>query len=512
MGGNTSQPPPLPTNFPYFSLTFRIHDKIKLIDCDDQCLTLIQQVVAANWPRGIQSQRYDRGAFEIKFRGFPFSESGDKAEPLVSKRMCCALLLSLQTAGWELYVNSHLSQTTDLTTWFFQRNPALIGKQLPAEGGIICLGLSSSDKLQLINAPAFLHNELLQCVGTLLQTHEVHGSDFEVKMVGRPWSDSSFEEGVSARQLLLNIIRKLDSHNFRFYGTAKFKGTADCIFFEQDRNYVGGKTGFCMLSLNGEDRIRLIDCPQSVVETVGRYISQYWPDGIQDTRQHEHCVEYKLKGYPGRSDGDDAINSRFLITNILQSLVPVGWMVMGALVISYTPFDKAVFVLRSCAPTSIPHMCISPSRADLIQLINAPKDVHEAVASVIHSNWPHGVQREGTLLMAYEWKLSGKPWSSKSGNDYAMSRHLMTRLLNEMTRMGWHVICSADVSTDFIGRMSALIQDPIDVHSWYLARTGHVAQQPNMPCPSSAAGFGMAFASPPGTVPPPSYNEAMSEK
>uniref|UniRef100_A0A914WWV5 Uncharacterized protein n=1 Tax=Plectus sambesii TaxID=2011161 RepID=A0A914WWV5_9BILA len=397
MGGNTSQLPPPPANFPYFSLTFRIYHKIKLIDCDDQCLTLIQQVVAANWPNGIQSQRYDEGAFEIKFGGSPFSEWGDKAEELASKRMCCALLISLQSAGWELYVNSHLSQTTDLTTWFFQRNPALIGKQLPAEGGIICLGLSSSDKLQLINAPAFLHNELLQCVGPLLQNHEVHGSDFEVKMAGRPWSDSSFEEGVSVRQLLLNIIRKFDSHNFRFYGTAKFEGTADCIFFEQDRNHVGGETSFCIMSLNDRDRIRLIDCPQSVVDTVGHCISQNWPGGIQDTQQYEHCVEYKLKGYPWHSCDDDAINSRFLITLILQSLVPVGWAIMSALDLSRKIYldNKAVFVLRSCAPTSIPHMCISPADMDLIRLINAPEDVHEAVASVIHSNWPYGVQREG---------------------------------------------------------------------------------------------------------------------
>ena len=91
-------------------------------------------------------------------------------------------------------MSSDLSRTTDLTTWFFQRNRALIGKPLPAVGGIVCLGLSSYDKLQLVNAPDFLHNVLLQCVGPLLQNHEVHGSDFEVKMVGYPWSNANFEE------------------------------------------------------------------------------------------------------------------------------------------------------------------------------------------------------------------------------------------------------------------------------------------------------------------------------
>uniref|UniRef100_A0A914W883 Uncharacterized protein n=1 Tax=Plectus sambesii TaxID=2011161 RepID=A0A914W883_9BILA len=504
MGGNTSQLPPPPANFPYFSLTFRIYDKIKLIDCDDQCLSLIQQVVTSNWPNGIQSQCYDHGAFEIKFRGRPFCASGSKAEALASKRMCCALLISLQSAGWELCVNSDLSRTTDLTTWFFQKNPALIGKQLPTEGGIICLSLSSHDKLQLINAPTVLHNELLQCVGPLLQNHEVHGCDFEVKLAGYPWSSASFEEGVSARQLLLNTIRKFDSHNFRFYGTANLKGTADCIFFEQDRNYVAGETRFCMLSLNASDRIRLIDCPEPVVETVGRCINQYWPDGIQETRQYEHCVEYKLKGYPWHSYGDDAINSRFLITLILQSLVPVGWAVMSALDISRRANDKAVFVLRSCTPTSIPHICICPADMDLIRLINAPKDIQDTVNNVIHSNWPYGVQREGTRLMGYEWKLQGHPWSSHGGNDYAMSRHLMTRLLNEMARLGWRVICSADVSAKYVNQENGP-DYPIDVHSWFLARTGHVAQPPNMPGPSAAAGFGVGFA-------PPSYSEAMNEK
>uniref|UniRef100_A0A914WAG5 Uncharacterized protein n=1 Tax=Plectus sambesii TaxID=2011161 RepID=A0A914WAG5_9BILA len=492
MGGNTSQLPPPPANFPYFSLTFRIDDNIKLIDCDDKCLSLIRQVVKSNWPNGIQSQSNDHGAFEIRFRGRPFCVAGSKADALASKRMCCALLSSLQTAGWELYVNSDLSRNADLTTWFFQRNPALIGKQLPTVGGIICLSLSSHDKLQLINAPTVLHNELLQCVGPLLQSHEVHGSDFEVKLVGYPWSSASFEEGVSARQLLLNTIRKFDSHNFRFYGTANLKGTADCIFFEQDRNYAGGETRFCMLSLNASNRIRLIDCPQPVVDTVGRCINQYWPGGIQDTQHCEHSVEYKVGGDPWLSDGDDAINSRYLITLILQSLAPVGWAVMSALDISRRANDKAVFVLRSCAPTSVPHLCICPADMDLIRLINAPEDVQNAASIVIHSNWPHGVQREGTRLMGYEWKLQGHPWSSEGGNDYAVCRYLMTRLLNEMARLGWRVVCSADVSAKHI-RQENGPDYPIDVHSWFLARTGHVGQ-------------------PPDAVPPPSYSETMNGK
>jgi hypothetical protein len=163
-------------------------------------LTPTGPVSAFIWQRktfvsvGIQSQFFDHGAFEIKFCRKPFSKLCDKAEALASKRMCCALLIALQSIGWELCVSSDLSRTTDLTTWFFQRNPALIGKRLSADGGIVCLSLSSYDKLQLVNAPSYLHNELLQCVGPLLQKHEVHGPDFEVKMKGYPWATANFEE------------------------------------------------------------------------------------------------------------------------------------------------------------------------------------------------------------------------------------------------------------------------------------------------------------------------------
>ena len=93
-----------------------------------------------------------------------------------------------ESSRMRLSVSSDFSRLSDLTTWFFQRNPSLIGKQLTANGGIVCLCLSSYDKLQLVNAPEYLHNELLECIGPMIQSHQVLGLDFEVKLVGHPWT------------------------------------------------------------------------------------------------------------------------------------------------------------------------------------------------------------------------------------------------------------------------------------------------------------------------------------
>ncbi len=77
--------------------------------------------------------------------------------------------------------------------------------------------------------------------------------------------------------------------------------------------------------------------------------------------------------------------------------------------------------------------------------------------------------------MAYEWILLGEPWSSYGSNDNVMSRHLMTRLLNELARLGWRVICSADVSAKYVHHEN--VPDyPDDVHCWFVACTGHVGQ------------------------------------
>jgi hypothetical protein len=67
--------------------------------------------------------------------------------------------------------------------------------------------------------------------------------------------------------------------------------------------------------------------------------------------------------------------------------------------------------------------------------------------------------------MVYEWKLNKFPWNSLFGNAYIMSRHLMTKLLNEMTRLVWRVICSADVSAKHVIQKYGEPDVPLDVYS-----------------------------------------------
>ena len=84
-----------------------------------------------------------------------------------------------------------------------------------------------------------------------------------------------------------------------FYGKANTKGTADGIFFIHHPNKDGWiRDGdFCMISLNEDDCLRFVDCPDKVVEHVRTVIKAHkggsWI-GRQST--HFHTVQLKLDG------------------------------------------------------------------------------------------------------------------------------------------------------------------------------------------------------------------------
>lgn len=294
MGGNFSALPQAPANFPYFSLTFRMQDKIKMTLADNQVVGVVRNAVIQFWSPGIQVDGVDKdGSYEIKFNGLPFCKAGSHESAIQSKKVCCKILSDLHALGWRLMVCSDLSRTTDLTTWFFQKATVESKPQL-----VVCVSLSSQDSLQLINAPESLRPAFKEAVSTGysygIQEERPYGQDFEVKLRGYPWNSANLEEGIFARRLILELFRKFDQNRFQFYGTANLKGTADCIFFMYDDQQAPGASQYMMISLNQNDRIRLIDSPQNVIDATRQILNQYWKNGLQAESNLNLAWEFKV--------------------------------------------------------------------------------------------------------------------------------------------------------------------------------------------------------------------------
>src|SRR5690348_1992246 len=101
MGGRVSTIPPTPPNFPYFCLTIGTLDRLYLLHADQKVIGLVRSAIQQEWPGGVQSDNFEAGSMEIKFRGFPFQRNSAE-DAMAIKKVFCKILMDLRAIGWRL--------------------------------------------------------------------------------------------------------------------------------------------------------------------------------------------------------------------------------------------------------------------------------------------------------------------------------------------------------------------------------------------------------------------------
>ena len=125
------------------------------------------------------------------------------------------------------------------------------------------------------------------------------------------------------------------------------KGTTDSMLFQHNPNLSDfSQEDLFILSLNRNDRIRLISAPDYIVTSTAEVVTSSWDKGIQENEAKEGFHELKLHGTPWWSHGEDAIKSRFLIINMIAKFQALGWDVAATLDVSRRLNDKTMFVFR----------------------------------------------------------------------------------------------------------------------------------------------------------------------
>uniref|UniRef100_A0A1I8AFV0 SIR2_2 domain-containing protein n=1 Tax=Steinernema glaseri TaxID=37863 RepID=A0A1I8AFV0_9BILA len=506
MGASVSSFPARPEGYNVFSMTLRSPDTIKLMDAPDSVLQLVRDSLVTYYGEVQDIQRDVEGGTCFQLFGWPFAKNCGFDQTVQSKYFLTRMVADLYGTGWKLWLNSDLSRLYDNSTLFFHRvTPP------SASFTMSCLSISQSDKFQLINAPESLYQALTTAVGSLRQSSDVADNCYVLKMHGNLWDNNNYEESTEARLLLLNVFRSFRREGYSFFGTVNTKGTADSIFFIRMDTSLPSE-GYCIVSLNSDDRLRLIECPEPLIQMTETLLSTRWPGGIQKINREGACVEFKMTGYPWRArTREDAVTTRLFLTELLKEGVAMGWAVLAALDISRKVQDKAIFIMRSCTPARIPHFCISPGDNDKIRIIGADAEVRGYVADVIRQCWTPGIQDESIgPLHDHQLKLCGTPWQCSSSSDsFSLARLMMTRILTALEAIGWSVICSADVSAKYIternyhnrrnNRHPQYIEYGEDVHTWFIAQISAFSTTPSQAAPSA----------PTEPDAPPSYNEVV---
>ena len=377
MGGNQSNLPPRPPGFEYMCIAIRAPDKLRIILGSDYEASIIRQVIQETWPKGIQRETFQLNeVHEFKLKGFPFSKMTSQSDAISSRRMAERILHRLYRDGWRLQISSNLTRTTDLTTWFFRKVPVASFPFKP----FLIVGLSSYDSLMVLNAPTDLHKLFKDAIEKTwpkgIQQWTYENEVLLVKLKGYPWQPDG-EDTVHSRVVLQTIIGDLLQKQWKLYGNSNLKSAANTLFFEHDPNMPLGQPSppQFTISLNTHDLIRVISAPESLVSAVRSTIQSFWLKGIQKESRYAESWEFKLKGNPWWASGDEAVESRFLILKLMETLQAYGWSPVTGIDSSRKLSDKSSLLFRQSQPRQSPFFCLSLNETDKLRLINASEDV-----------------------------------------------------------------------------------------------------------------------------------------
>ena len=245
----------------------------------------------------------------------------------------------------------------NLTTWFFKKMPITAVSTRP----LLIVGLCSKDTMIFINAPEYLHQMIRDVVqkswpaGIKEWIPKSENIVLMIKLVGNPWHPHG-QDTVSSELLLQNLISDLYQQQWNLYGNSNLKSNINTLFFEYDPNIIpeGPSTAHLTVSLNKQDRLRLIAAPDSLVPVVRNAIPTA-SIKIQKEQRYYQSWEFKLSGNPWFAP--ECRVTKSIIIHFLEALQKNGWSVIASVDSSRKKSNKSSFVFRESQPIHSPVFC-----------------------------------------------------------------------------------------------------------------------------------------------------------
>lgn len=353
---------------------------------------------------------------------------------------------------------------------------------------IVCLSLTSTDRLQLINAPESLKKCLKESVRSgytygLVNEYR-YGDDYEIKLKGRPWNSFVFEENANAKRMVLEIVRNFSFLGYQIYNTANMTGSVSCMFFIARTPWQMRGIEYFMFSLNESDKIRIIGANEHTLTTVENALNDNWDGGFEEKLNFGSTAQYQLPGSPWAFKLSSVAKSRILICKLLENLSKAGWRVTTCMSLSQRIADKGVFIMRSCVTYNIVHCSISLNHNNRLQLINVTDDDRRSIETIVKQFGVRKIYEDSSGLSTSGYKLKGDPWiGNQNGrkNEHLMARCMMCHILKAMVDGSWKLIASTDMcprfsSSGFRGQDESVLNPFGLVHNWFFVKMDNVAK------------------------------------
>ena len=336
------------------ALICREPDKLRIVNCHDEVVEVVRNSFAE---AGLSAEYYAKSQATCAFKisGFPFVRNWTSEEKSIKISRALALVVEkLQGLSWNLVTSTDVAKTNTNSCLFFQKiKMETSSSNYASNGRIFTFAPSSSSNILLIDVPRDIETQIVQAV------RDTHGVDShkitedahitsKISLEGWfNWFSTGGDQAISLRKMLLEVIQVARKHKYDLISNLNTKGTTDSMLFQHNPNLSDfSQEDMFILSLNRNDRIRLISAPDYIVTSAEEVVASSWDKGIQENEAKEGFHELKLRGTPWWAIGEDAIKSRFLIINMIAKFQALGWEVAATLDVSRRLNDKTMFVFR----------------------------------------------------------------------------------------------------------------------------------------------------------------------
>uniref|UniRef100_A0A915HTM4 Uncharacterized protein n=1 Tax=Romanomermis culicivorax TaxID=13658 RepID=A0A915HTM4_ROMCU len=350
-----------PTNFPFFMIDFSDRHVLNIMLADCRAVSVVSSAVAKMWSSGVEQEtRLGRGYYEIRFFDNLFEREAYHVCCILLKRVMCKIFMDLYQIGWQPLVASSLTVHSKLSTWFFYK---LKYKTVPKAAVLAIYLYGFSQEM-------------------------TYGDDYEIKLKGKPWNSCVFDENVTAKRLILEIVRLFSQSGYQLYNTSNMTGSTCCMFFVQRRSIrILKHVEYFLIQLYYSNQIRLIGATDQNVQDVQKALEASCTFSFEkkdllittqftlNARLWSTSRTKHTKMTSCNSSKNEFEDMNTFLCKFFENLSSLGWRIVSSLSASQHLDDKCLFVLRSCEPSSIKHCMINLS--DKNQL-NVPISEHYA--------------------------------------------------------------------------------------------------------------------------------------
>ncbi|XP_063714581.1 uncharacterized protein LOC134842251 [Symsagittifera roscoffensis] len=457
MGASYTRLPANNPAIPFCIISF-FHDQIHIFNADSNLVSLVRNCLQSHYPKGIQKESMRTDAVIFKCSGYPFSPIYSSTDHRNFLNFACALLKELSQAGYIKVMSGDFCWYSDLSAWFFYKSPCNVATDIE----FCAIDLWGWDKLKLFSCPPEINDAIKYVVAENwkgIQRAEYEEECFTIKMKGYPWQSPSGEDGVKNRLLIMKIMQSMGQYGWTLYSATNVDAATDVLFFCRKKNlYISPAftQSIFAISLNRNDRLRLMNADGAVQDIIQGVIRSFWPE-IQNEGDHYGSYEFKLKGTPWWARGESAMPSVTLLCQLFTALRRSGWKAIMNLDISRSQNDKGVFFFVRMPPKDVNYCALSVKGSSNIYGVHLTPEITSHLQQIIQGFFDFSRQPEQVYGgQATKWSLQCIPWASVGKSPQKFNSQLMIAgLINGMIGFNYHLCSSADISSIYVHRDKA---------------------------------------------------------